>query len=227
VYYDNAGVEWDAVITKVVDNPISVMQAFWNPYRRMATAVENLINKSAAEKDAKMMANATAKINAAPTSLPAAPAEGADPAAKPAATPPFDIAKFAGIFAAIGMAVGMIGSALAALGKELFALTWWQLLLTFAAILMLISGPSMVMAWMKLRRRNIAPLLNANGWAVNAAAKISIPFGNTLTDMAKFPKMKLKDPYATGMPAWAKVLITLCVLAGAAAAAWYFGLITI
>ena len=227
IYYDNAGVEWDAVITKVVDNPISVMQAFWNPYRRMATAVENLINKSAAEKDAKMMANATAKINAAPTSLPAAPAEGADPAAKPAATPPFDIAKFAGIFAAIGMAVGMIGSALAALGKELFALTWWQLLLTFAAILMLISGPSMVMAWMKLRRRNIAPLLNANGWAVNAAAKISIPFGNTLTDVAKFPKMKLKDPYATGMPAWAKVLITLCVLAGAAAAAWYFGLITI
>ena len=203
------------------------MQAFWNPYRRMATAVENLINKSAAEKDAKMMANATAKINAAPTSLPAAPTEGADPAAKPAATPPFDIAKFAGIFAAIGMAVGMIGSALAALAKELFALTWWQLLLTFAAILLIISGPSMVMAWMKLRRRNIAPLLNANGWAVNAAAKISIPFGNTLTDVAKFPKMKLKDPYATGMPAWAKVLITLCILAGAAAAAWYFGLITI
>ena len=227
VYYDNAGVEWDAVITKVVDNPISVMQAFWNPYRRMATAVENLINKSAAEKDAKMMANATAKINSAPTSLPAAPAEGADPAAKPAATPPFDIAKFAGIFAAIGMAVGMIGSALAALAKELFALTWWQLLLTFAAILLIISGPSMVMAWMKLRRRNIAPLLNANGWAVNAAAKISIPFGNTLTDVAKFPKMKLKDPYATSMPAWVKVLITLCVLAGAAAAAWYFGLITI
>jgi len=226
IYYDNAGVEWDAVITKIVDNPISVMQAFWNPYRRMATAVENLINKSAAEKDAKMMANATAKINAAPASLPAAPAEGAESTAKPA-TPPFDIAKFAGIFAAIGMAVGMIGSALAALGQGLFKLTWWQLLLTFAAILMLISGPSMVMAWMKLRRRNIAPLLNANGWAVNAAAKISIPFGNTLTDVARFPKMNMKDPYAKpGMPIWAKVLITLCVLAGAVAAAWYFGLIT-
>ena len=228
VYYDNAGVEWDAVITKVVANPISVMEAFWNPYRRMSTAVENLINKSAAEKDAKMMANATAKINAAPTSLPAAPAEGADPAAKPAVTPPFDIAKFAGIFAAIGMAVGMIGSALAALAKELFALTWWQLLLTFVGILLIISGPSMVMAWMKLRRRNIAPLLNANGWAVNASAKVSIPFGNTLTDVAKYPKMRLKDPYAkSGMPVWLKLLITLCILAGAAVAAWYFGLITL
>ena len=223
VYYDNAGVEWDAVITKVVDNPISVAQAFWSPYRRMATAVENLINKSAAEKDNKMMADATAKINAAPTTLPATSAEGADAAAaKPAATPPFDIAKFAGIFAAIGMAVGMIGTALVSLAKGLWALSWWQLVLVFLGILLLISGPAMVLAWLKLRRRNIAPLLNANGWAVNAASKISIPFGETLTDMAKYPKMRLKDPYAKkGMPAWAKVLITLLVLA-AVGAVWYF-----
>jgi hypothetical protein len=234
VYYDNAGVEWDAVITKVVDNPISIAQAFWNPYRRMSTAVENLINKSAAEKDAKMMADATAKINAAPTSLPAAPAapaDGAAPAdtAKPApATPPFDIAKFAGIFAAIGMAVGMIGSALAALAKGLFALEWWQLILSFLGILLIISGPSMVLAWMKLRRRNIAPLLNANGWAVNAAAKISIPFGETLTDVAKYPKLKLKDPYAkTGMPAWVKLLLTFVILGGIAVGVWFFELYTL
>ena len=222
VYYDNAGVEWDAVITKVVDNPISVLQAFWSPYRRMATAVENLINKSAAEKDNKMMADATAKINAAPTTLPATPVGGADAAAKPAAAPPFDIAKFAGIFAAIGMAVGMIGTALVTLAKGLWELSWWQLVLVFLGILLLISGPAMVLAWLKLRRRNIAPILNANGWAVNAASKISIPFGETLTDMAKYPKMKLKDPYAKkGMPAWAKVLITLLILA-AAGAVWYF-----
>ena len=228
VYYDNAGVEWDAVITKIVDNPISIAQAFWSPYRRMSTAVENLINKSAAEKDAKMMADATAKINAAPTSLPTAPVAGAEgEAAKPAA-PPFDIAKFAGIFAAIGMAVGMIGTALATLVGELKELSPWKLVLVFLGILLIISGPSMILAWMKLRRRNIAPLLNANGWAVNASAKVSIPFGNTLTDMAKYPKMRLKDPYAkTGMPAWVKVLITLCILAGAAAAAWYYGLITL
>lgn len=226
IYYDNAGLEWDAVITKVVDNPISISQAFWSPYRRMSTAVENLINKSAAEKDAKLMENATAKINAAPTSLPAAPAADGDPAAKPAATPPFDIAKFAGIFAAIGMAVGMIGSALAALAEGIFALQWWQLLLSFVAILLIISGPAMVMAWMKLRRRNIAPLLNANGWAINATSKISIPFGETLTDVAKYPKLRLKDPYAkTGMATWKKVLISVVVIGVVAvAAAWYFDL---
>ena len=216
LYYDNAGVEWDAVITKVVDNPISVSQAFWSPYRRMATTIENLINKSAAEKDAKMMSQATEKINAMPTSLPATPAPAAEGDATKAATPtpPFDIAKFAGIFAAIGMALGMIGTALTALAKGIFALTWWQLLLSFAALLLIISGPAMVMAWMKLRRRNIAPLLNANGWAINANSKISIPFGATLTDIAKYPKLRLKDPYSKpGMATWQKWLTAIIFLA--------------
>ena len=228
IYYDNKGVEWDAVVTKIIDNPISVQQAFWSPYRRMATAVENLINKSAAEKDAKIMANATAKINAAPASLPAAPAEGAD-GTKPAVAPPFDIAKFAGIFAAIGMALGMIGSALVSLFDGLAELAWWELILTFVAILMVISGPAMVMAWMKLRRRNIAPLLNANGWAINAEAKISIPFGNTLTDMAKFPALKLPDPYKKkGMSGWSKFFLALLVvalLAGVVAGLMFFNVI--
>ncbi len=224
VYYDNAGTEWDAVITKIIENPISVAQAFWSPYRRMATAIENLISKNAADKDAKMMSNATAKINAAPAAVPAAGAP-AD-AAKPAAAPPFDIAKFAGIFAAIGMALGMIGTALVSLAKGISDLKWWQLLLAFIGIMLLISGPAMVMAWLKLRRRNIAPLLNANGWAVNAASKISIPFGETLTDAAKYPKMKIKDPYAkSGMAPWKKWLIVVLSLAVAAAALWLFNLL--
>ena len=216
VYYDNSGLEWDAVITKVVDNPISIGQAFWSPYRRMAKVVENLITKNAADKDAKMMADATAKINAAPTAAPAA--DG-----KPVA-PPFDIAKFAGIFAAIGMAFGMIGTALSGLIDSMSGMGW-KLILVFVGIILVISGPAMVLAWLKLRRRNIAPLLNANGWAVNAASKISIPFGETLTDAAKFPKMKLKDPYAIPMAAWKKILLVLVPLAAAFVTLWLCNLL--
>ncbi len=217
IYYDNAGTEWDAVVTKIVDNPISVGQAFWSPYRKMAKTVEDLITKSAADKDAKIMNEATAKINAAPAAVPA----GTDPKTAAAAAPPFDIAKFAGIFAALGMALGMIGTALAALAKGLFALKWWQLILAFVGVMLVISGPSMVLAWLKLRRRNIAPLLNANGWAVNAASKISIPFGETLTDEAKYPKIHIKDPYAkAGLAPWKKWLISICSIAVLAAALW-------
>ena len=217
IYYDNEGVVWDAVITKIVDNPISVGQAFWSPYRRMATTIENLISKNAADKDAAMMKDVNAKINAAPAATAAAPA--ADAAKAPAQ--PFDIGKFAGIFAALGMAVGMIGTALTSIFKGIFALKWWQLIAAFVGIMLVISGPAMVMAWLKLRRRNIAPLLNANGWAVNAASKISIPFGETLTDIAKFPKLKMKDPYAKkGLPAWKKWCISVGALAVVVVALW-------
>ena len=221
VYYDEAGLEWDAVITKIVDNPISVSQAFWSPYRRMATAVENLISKSAAEKDAKMMKEATAKINAAPAAVPAA-ADGT----KPAVAPPFDIAKFAGIFAAIGMAFGMIGTALSGLVDSLSGLGW-KLILVFLGVVLVISGPAMIMAWLKLRRRNIAPLLNANGWAINAASKISIPFGATLTDEAKYPVVKLKDPYAKkGLTTVQKWLVSIAAIGVVVLGLWLGNLLS-
>ena len=48
-------------------------------------------------------------------------------------------------------------------------------------------GPSMLIAWLKLRQRNIGPILDANGWAVNARARINVPFGAALTDVATLP----------------------------------------
>ena len=219
IYYDNDGVEWDAVITKIIDNPISVAQAFWSPYRRMAKAVENPINKSAADKDAKIMADATAKLNAVPA--------GGTAAAAAAPAQPFDIGKFAGIFAAFGMALGSLGTALTKIFGGVLNMPPHKTILALLAIILVISGPAMVMAWMKLRRRNIAPLLNANGWAVNAASKISIPFGETLTDAAKYPKLKLKDPYAKkGLATWKKWVISFSALVVAVGVLWIFNLLS-
>ena len=207
IFYDNSGCEWDAVITKVIDNPISIGQAFWSPYRRMAKTVENLINKRAADKDAEIMKEANAKINEGPKLT------GTGPDGKPVQALPFDIGKFAGIIAAFSVALGAIGTALVSVAKGLGALNWWQVILCILGILLAVSGPSMVMAWLKLRRRNIAPLLNANGWAVNASSRISILFGESLTEIARFPKLKLKDPYAAaGLATWQKVAITVAVI---------------
>ncbi|MDE7128154.1 MAG: hypothetical protein K2O58_09755, partial [Bacteroidales bacterium] len=120
----------------------------------------------------------------------------------------------------------MIGTFLVSLAKGVVALTWWQAILVFIGIILIISGPSMVMAWMKLRRRNIAPLLNANGWAINASSNISIPFGATLTDIVKFPKIKLKDPYAKrGLATWVKWCISIVCIAAVAIALWLCNLL--
>ena len=198
VFYDNDGLDYDATVTKIIENPISILQAFWTPYRKFANWVEEKINKSAAEKDAKAFGDMTAKADAA-----------ADPNAEK--KPAFDIAKFAGIFAAIGMALGMIGTALAAAAKGMSNFTWWQLLIVFVCILLVISGPSMIMAWLKLRRRNLAPVLNANGWAVNADALINVIFGRTLTEQAAFPVVPVPKVHK-GMKTWAKWLLAICII---------------
>ena len=195
VFYDNDGLDYDATVFKIIENPISIRQAFWTPYRKFAKWVEDKVNKSAAEKDAKAFDDMTAKADTA-----------ADPNAEK--KPAFDIAKFAGIFAAIGMALGMIGAALVSVAAGLGKLSWWQLIIVFVCILLVISGPSMIMAWLKLRRRNLAPVLNANGWAVNADAIISVPFGKTLTEQVAFPLIKVKK----GMTAWQKWLLALGII---------------
>ena len=201
VFYDNDGLDYDATVTKIIDNPISILQAFWTPYRKLANWVEEKINKSAAEKDAKAFDDMTAKADVV-----------ADPNAEK--KPAFDIAKFAGIFAAIGMALGMIGAALVSVAEGMSGFKWWQYVIVFVCILLVISGPSMIMAWLKLRRRNLAPVLNANGWAVNADALISVLFGRTLTDQVMFPIVPVpKVPKVhKGMKTWAKWLLAICII---------------
>ena len=208
VFYDRDGLGWNATVTKIVDNPISIRQAFWSPYRKMAKAVEDMINKRAAEKDAKVMADANSKIDNA--NLPA-------DASKPAEVkPPFDIAKFAGIFAAIGLAIGLVGAAIGGL-FEWLGMHWYNIVIFFAIIILIISGPSMIMAWLKLRKRNLAPVLNANGWALNQRILVNTKFGATLTGIAKYPVVKGKDPFTTKAPLWKRILnwfilaVCLCV----------------
>ena len=107
--------------------------------------------------------------------------------------------------AAIGLAVGALGTALASVLSGLFALTWWQIPIALAGLMLLVSGPAVIMAAFKLGSRNLGPILDANGWAINARARINIPFGTSLTQLAQLPagaERSLTDPYAEKQTPW-------------------------
>ncbi|MFN9519013.1 MAG: hypothetical protein ACK574_04695, partial [Bacteroidota bacterium] len=209
LFYDKSGNDWQATVIKIIDNPISIKQAFWSPYRKVSRFIETQINKFAAEQDTKSQTSMQKGVEEMPVKN--TDTETAQP--KPAA--PFDIGKFVGIFAAIGLAVGAIGSFIASFISGLLGLVWWKLPFAIAGILLVISGPSMIMAYFKLRRRNLAPILDANGWAINANVIINIPFGNTLTHEAKLPdgaQVNLNDPFMTRKFPYKWVLIGMLVL---------------
>ena len=213
VFYDRNGLDWDAVVTKIVDNPTSIRQAFWSPYRKLANTIQDRISKKAAEKESKVNAGLTEKANNAQLNT--------DPKLETIKST-FDIAKFAGIFAAIGMGVGFIGSAIAKLIAP-----WYNIFICFFVLVLVISGPSMFMAWLKLRKRNLGPVLNANGWAINSRLLVNIKFGATLTHLAKYPKIVMNDPFAKkdnkGKKAIAWIVAILLVLGGLFAGHYFKG----
>jgi hypothetical protein len=217
VFYDRQGNDWDATVVRIIDHPISIRQAFWGPYKRVGRSIGEMLQKGAA---------ARSKAAEDKAALSMMQAGAAKEGAKPIPQQSFDAARFAGIFAAIGLAIGAIGTALASAATGFFKLAWWQMPLALVGIVFIISGPAMLIAWFKLRQRNLGPILDANGWAVNARAKLNIPFGRSLTGLAQLPegsKQSLADPYAERKTPWELYLLLLLVVL--VFIAWKYGVL--
>jgi hypothetical protein len=181
------------------------------------------IEKFAAAKDKAVDSKAGVGVAAVAAKLPVTAA------APPPPPPPlpFDVGKFAGIFAAFGLALGAMGTAIASIVGVFLALPMWQMPLAVGGSILAVSGPSMLIAFLKLRQRNLGPMLDANGWAVNTKARINIPFGSTLTKMAMLPKgsdRTLVDPFAEKKTPWRR-WVFLLVLLMALGFAWNKGYI--
>lgn len=215
IFYDRNGQDWNATIVKIIEHPISVRQAFWYPYKRIGKMIGEQIEKMASAREKAVQDQAASSISDTAQKTEAGKAPPA----------PFDVGKFAGIFAAIGLAIGAIGTAIASVVTGFISLVWWQMPLAIAGLVLLISGPSVLLAFLKLRKRNLAPLLDGNGWAVNTRAIINIPFGASLTKMASLPpgaQRSLTDPYAEKKSPWKSYLFILLLL-GSIAYLWHSG----
>jgi len=200
IFYDLDGNDWDAVVTKIVDNPISIKQAFFSPYLKFWEFCVKKLNKSAADKESAVFSDMEKKAD----KIVSVPSDSAATPAKEKAAP-FDIAKFAGIFAAIGLALGTIGDFLKDVVSGASA-NPLKAVIVLVGIILCISGPSCFIAWSKLRKRNIGPVLNANGWAINSLVLVNILFGATLTNVAKYPLVTGQDPFRIVVPLWKRIL---------------------
>jgi len=217
VFYDRKGRDWNATIVRIIDHPISIQQAFWAPYKKLSRIISEQMQKLAAAKAGTVDDNMHKGV-----------VDGSKPAAAISAAPakpPFDVGKFAGIFAAIGLAIGAIGGILASIVGGVLGLKLWQIPLALIGLMLLVSGPAMILAWFKLKKRTLGPILDAGGWAINARVRINIPFGTSLTALAVLPEgahRSLIDPFAEKKKVWLYYVAGAAVV-GALTALWYLG----
>ncbi|HON09400.1 MAG TPA: hypothetical protein PLE24_00930 [Chitinispirillaceae bacterium] len=219
VFYDRNGNDWDATVVKIIENPISLKQAFWLPYKSFVKMIETQVAKRAmaaeAQSSDKIAKSAEITAMADKSKIPSQPPKKLD----------------IGIVAAIGVAAGAIGTFLATvMGYVAGIIKMGPLAIIGAVIglLLLISGPSLVLAYIKLRKRNLGPILDASGWAVNAKALINVPFGTALTSIASLPPgshRDLSDPFAQKKSPWPNLLVLVLLLYLAYAALNHLGFI--
>jgi hypothetical protein len=206
IFYDRKGRDYDATITKILPNPISLREAFWSPYKKVVRLIEEQVSKRASAADAANVQLAAATAAPAP------------------AKPKFDPS----VVALISVAAGSLAAAFTAFLTYIGKFDAWQLPLLVFGIMLIISGPSVLLAFVKLRRRNLGPILDANGWAINTTARINVPFGTRLTDIAELPpgsSVDIHDRYAEKTVIWPKVVMVLLILAWLFAYIWDVGIL--
>jgi len=152
-FYDRDGVVWEAVITKVIENQVSLAEAFWSPWKKIGEGISGTIKKLISDKQVKSVVSVEKGVGSAQ-------AGGA---------------ALASSVAAIGIGVGMIGAAAASVISAIKGLhPWWMIFVAIGAIILAVSLPSAILAYFKLRRRDLGAILNASGWAINRPMRFSM-----------------------------------------------------
>ena len=222
VFYDRDGKDWDATITKLIENPTSVAQAFFSPYKKFLRAIEEHVAKRAAASDAASQTAMGALAGQISTVD-----KAASPTAGAAALVKLPGGKVdVGTVAAIGVALGSISAVLVGVFGKFVELGAW-IPLAILGIVLAISGPSMLIAWLKLRQRSLGPILDATGWAINGRMKVNVPLGASLSQTARIPagaKRSFHDPYAEKRGAGTWLATALGVIA-VIALVWGTGLL--
>jgi hypothetical protein len=215
LFVDRQGRDWDATVTRIVDAPISIRQAFFAPYKKFIRMIEEQVAKRAAA------AGAASEAQLASGAEQVAHADKVAKAPPPAPEKKIDLGTIALIGTAISGVAAMVGLVL----EKFFGLGVWMPL-GILAIILLFSGPSMLIAALKLRQRSLGPILDASGWAINGRVQITLPFGAALTSTASLPpgsNLTLSDPYAEKKSRWPKVAAGLALLALAGYVAYRLG----
>ena len=169
VFCDRDGKYWEAVVTRIVESQVSLAEAFWAPWKKMGEGIAAAVKKFLGDRQAKGEAAAQAALTAQP------PTEGQNSQAG---------AAMASSVAAIGIGIGMIGAAFASVMAVVSSMAWWQILVGLVAIVVAVSLPSVILAWFKLRRRDIGAILNAGGWAINRQMRFSVKRARGFTRLA-------------------------------------------
>lgn len=187
VFVDTDGNVYDARITDMVDQPVSVWEALKSPFFRFADFLGKQAEKMFNTRNAEIQKNMTAELNKNAAVKPNAGA--AVPAAAPASNLPM-------MLMGGGIGIAALGSSVAFIAKSLQNVSFFTVLAVIAGIIVIFGGPMVVVSLVKLYRRNLSRFLESCGCAVNRPMRLTRRMGTIFTFVPRRPKgeMLMLDP---------------------------------
>ncbi len=155
MFEDVAGVEADARIVEIIENPISLGEAIVSPFQRLARALTGKIEA--------MTTTAETKLGITPD----------QPQTQPQSPAPNRGLLAGGLLVGGSVAIAALGSAFAYISKTLAGIELWKILLGIAIAILAVMLPTTIVAILKLRRRDLSAILEGAGWAINARMRLT------------------------------------------------------
>lgn len=194
VFFDIEGREYDARVTHIVENPISLREALVAPFVRLWNSIIGKIEalSESAEKDLRKSTDAVMQQ----------PAQASPAGAAPGGLPGGPAALLVGL----SVSAAAIGSAGAFITKTLSDMSRMQAFMGLAGAALVVGIPVTLVAVIKLRSQDLSSLLEGCGWAVNARMRFNRAQRRQFTRRSPYPAN------ATGTPARRRRRILLTVL---------------
>lgn len=211
IFVDTDGHSHHAKVSHIVENPISFREALISPFMRMGHAITGKLEQmqtAAQDKIEKFGVGAVTKVEEASTT----------PVAE--AAPPPTATSTGGLLAGGGIALAALGSSGAFVLSTLAGMKVWTILGVLFGLSQAILLPILLVAWIKLRRRDLSAILEGSGWGINARMRLTRRQATTFTNRPPYPPGSMGIRHRNR---WVWFLAALAVLIAAAATGWWQG----
>jgi hypothetical protein len=160
LFVDTDGNECDARVVEIIENPISLREAFVAPFVRIGRLLTGKIESLTTKAEKKLDVDTTRAVS----QITADDAQASAP--KPSAPS-------GGMLMGAGVAVAALGSALAYITKTLADTSWLAIAIGLLAAVLAVLLPTLTVAVLKLRKRDLSAILEGSGWGINARMRLT------------------------------------------------------
>ena len=191
IFQDLNKQDWDAEIVGIVENPISIIEAFSTPFKKLGKLISTKIEEL--KSTAETQLDTAVKGTEAPTEQTTqGPGMG-------------------NLFMGGGIAIAALGSAMAFITKTLSEVAWHTILFTILGAVLAVLLPTFISAFIKLKKRDLTAILEASGWAVNVRMNLTFKLGHFFTIR---PKIKKPISIATIFSLFITMVVIAVVICG-------------